>query len=516
MTIITEQLRTTPNPIDTMESTSSATLDEALPALELVLKLCETLEAEKINYCHWKSNAALDRSANGENDLDLLVSREDSQKFVEILFRLNFKEALADRSEQLPGIRDYYGYDEHSDRLVHVHAHFRLVLGHDLSKNYHIPLEDPYLASAHQEDLFRVPAPEFELALFIIRMVLKHSTLDTILMRHGDISDSERSELDFLTARTTLEQVAAVYDRYLPFINHHLLTECILAIRPGCSFVKRIRAGDQLQQALKSCARRPQGTDLILKFWRRVKLPIQSRLHFRMPKKRMANGGLLIAIVGGDGSGKTTAVEGLYNEFSEEFDIKKVHLGKPHWSLITVLIRGVVKVGRTLGLYPFIREGAEATLDTNSPEFPGYPWLIREVCTAHDRYQTYLAARRYASNGGLVICDRYPIPQIKIMDGPQVERVTSSMKPNAWIRRLAKIEKQYYDRVLPPDVLVTLRVDPEVSVQRKTDEDADSVRSRAGEVWNVEWKNTNAHVIDAGKTKIEVRVDLMKVIWSHL
>lgn len=64
------------------------------PALDLVIKLCNVLADEEIDYCHWKSNAALDRSANGDNDLDLLVSRIHAQRFTEILYGLGFKEAL--------------------------------------------------------------------------------------------------------------------------------------------------------------------------------------------------------------------------------------------------------------------------------------------------------------------------------------------------------------------------------------------------------------------------------------
>ena len=48
------------------------------PGLELVRRLCQTLSTEGVDYCHWKSNEALDRSARAESDLDLLVSRRDA------------------------------------------------------------------------------------------------------------------------------------------------------------------------------------------------------------------------------------------------------------------------------------------------------------------------------------------------------------------------------------------------------------------------------------------------------
>ena len=55
-------------------------MSKALIPLSAVINLCETLKTDGINYCHWKSNAAIDRSASGDNDLDLLVSRADAQQ----------------------------------------------------------------------------------------------------------------------------------------------------------------------------------------------------------------------------------------------------------------------------------------------------------------------------------------------------------------------------------------------------------------------------------------------------
>lgn len=491
-------------------------MSEDSVTLSAVIKLCECLDRDGIDYCHWKSNAAIKRSASGDNDLDLLVNRADAQRFIELLYRLGYKEAQVQPEEQLPGIRDFYNYDETSARLIHVHAHFQLVLGHDLTKNYHLPLERSYLDSTVQEDLFRLPVPEFELVIFVIRMVLKHSTLDAILMRHGSLSASERCEFEFLASPTTLEKSRAILALHLPYIDYPLFEACVQVLQPGCSFWKRIRVGRQLQNKLSSCARRPRITDLFLKLWRRLEQPIVNRLHLRKPRKRLANGGLLVAIIGGDGSGKTTAVTELRQRLAQELDVIQIHMGKPSWSWITITIRGILKLGRALGFYPFIKEGSELSIDTNSPSFPGYPWLIREVLTARDRYLDYRRARRFASNGGLVICDRFPLPQIKIMDGHQVERVTREIKTNGFIRLLAALEHRYYQQIMLPDLLIVLRVDPEICVQRKTDEASDSVRSRSQEIWDIDWCQTQAHVIDASRSRSQVVSDVLNLVWSHL
>jgi thymidylate kinase len=483
---------------------------------ELAVNLCASLNMEGVNYCHWKSNAALDRSASGENDLDLLVSKTDSACFIKTLYQMGFIEAFSPAWEKLPGVRDFYGYDGQVDRLIHVHAHFQLVLGHDLSKNYRLPIERAYLESASLNGWIKVPTIEFELVVFVIRMVLKHSTLDTILMLHGFLSHSEERELEFLQQQASFSTVEQILKDNLPFIDMELFKACLQSIQPKSSFLKRIRAGRILQQKLTSTARRSALTDLFVKFTRRVWFPIQSRLHLHFPRKKMANGGLLMAIIGGDGSGKTTAIKGLYNRLYEEFDIYKFHMGKPAWSFSTILIRGIIKIGRTLGFYPFMKEGSQYSIDTTSPEFPGYPWLIREVCTANDRLKAYKKARRLASNGYLVICDRFPLANVKIMDGPQVERVTAGMPSTRMMRYLAKLEKRYYDQILLPDLLAVLRVAPEISVERKTDEPSDSVRSRATEMWNIDWSESPAQIIDASKSKEEVIKSLMTLVWSHL
>jgi thymidylate kinase len=489
---------------------------ESQPALELVTNLCRELNARKISYCHWKSNANLDRSASGENDLDLLISRACVGQFTEILFQLGFKQAFDSPDRQLPGVLDYYGYDRASQKFVHIHAHYQLIFGHDATKNYHLPIEKQYLESIVQDQLFNVPAPEFELMVLVIRLMIKHFTWDVVLLGKGKLSNAEQQELVYLQERISQPKMINVLKSALPCIDESLFFNCLHSLTQKCSLSFRIKTGQELRRQLRANARRSCVSDILLKIWRRLEGGIQRHIFRLSNKKRFASGGLMIAIVGGDGSGKTTAINGLFEWLSKEFEIKKIHIGKPPWSWTTTIIRGILRIGRALGFYHFIREDSKATLNTLTPSFPGYPWLIREVCTGRDRYLIYKLGRRFATNGGLVLCDRFPVPVIKIMDSPQVERVTRGIKTNKIIQLLARLEEKYYKQIMLPDLLITLRLDPEISVQRKTEETADSVRSRAGEIWNVDWSKTPAYIVDASKTKTEVLSDLMTLIWSYL
>lgn len=479
--------------------------------LELVNKLCHALTAEGINYCHWKSNEALDRSARGDNDLDLLVSRIHAQQFTEILYRLDFKETFASKEDELPGVRDYYGYDITSGRLIHVHAHFQLILGNDLSKNYRLALEKVYLDSSVQGDLFRIPQPEWECLVFVLRMVLKHSTWDSILMRHGRLSDSEQRELDCLSTPGILLKAKALLE-YLPEWSSSLFEECLQALRPGCPLWMRIRVGERLQKVLRSSARYPHSTDVIAKLARRVWYPIQRRAFGHKPMNRFASGGLFIAIVGGDGAGKTTLVDEIYSWLSGKFGVTKVHMGKPDWSLVTMVIRAILKIGTVLSVYPF-----EGDMYEESQQAHGLPWFIRAVCTARDRYLTYVQARRCSSNGGLVLCDRFSFPNFMVMDAAQCEQGIAFLKKGNWLHKfLAKWERSYYEHIRLPDLLIVLKVEPEIAVQRKREESQAAVRARSAEVWQLDWTRKSAFVIDASLPREEVIAQAKALVWAHL
>jgi thymidylate kinase len=247
-----------------------------------------------------------------------------------------------------------------------------------------------------------------------------------------------------------------------------------------------------------------------------------------LPKYSPTSGGALLAIVGGDGAGKSTAVDALDAWLSQEFRVTRVHMGKPAWSRTTRAVRAILKAGSLLGLYP-AESTFHQTLGQKSLVSPAYPWLLREVCRARDRYWTYVRARRFAAAGGLVILDRFPHPLIGIMDGPQVDRFVGHLAERMTgdemttlrrIRRLARWlvrwEEHYYRPIGSPEALVVLRLDPAVAVGRKTDEDANSVRERSQAIWETDWEPTEAHVIDSSGTKADVLTELKTLVWSKL
>ncbi|HET8603398.1 MAG TPA: hypothetical protein VFM09_05670 [Marmoricola sp.] len=493
------------------ELAAPAASGEHVQVLALVARLCEALEEEQVDYCHWKSNEALNRSLTGDNDLDLLVARPDQGRFLAVLGRLGFKAAMLPPAREVPSVRHYYGLDP-SGRLVHVHAHFRLVLGDDTTKNFWLPVERAYLASSADADLLPVPAPEFELAVLVLRLVLKHSTWDAVLQARGSLAASEARELVWLQERTSWEAADAVIAAHLPFLAD-VWPACKRAVQPGCPLTARVRTAGRLARALEGCARRPRTLDTTLRLTRRVTWGSRRYVLRRPVRKQLVAGGAVVAVLGGDGSGKSTAVDGLTRWLSGAFVVRRVHLGRPRKSLTTLTVKSALVAGRRLGLFPDLAEPTAPPTDRQHR--PSLGWLAWHTLTARDRYRLYRRARRVAANGGIVVCDRFPVPQLRSMDGPRtawVRDVPDLGRAGSW---LARREARYYEAFSRPDVLAVLRVRPEVAVQRKTDEPSAYVRRRATEVWEATWDDGTV-VVDANLPAAEVLARLRSVVWEGL
>ena len=197
-----------------------------------------------------------------------------------------------------------------SGRLVHLQAHYQLVLGDDMTKNFHLPVERAYLDSVGPEGLIRVPAPEFELAVFVVRMILKHSTWDAQLCLMGDLSASERRELTHLLAQVPEPgRAAAIADR-LPFLSPEVVDRCLRSLESPPSRWARASIARALERDLAAYARYPRSVDLPR---RTVRRGLRGARHVAGPpaRKRFVDGGALIAVVGPEPAVATSVVDGL-------------------------------------------------------------------------------------------------------------------------------------------------------------------------------------------------------------
>jgi thymidylate kinase len=212
----------------------------------------------------------------------------------------------------------------------------------------------------------------------------------------------------------------------------------------------------------------------------------------------------VVALVGGDGAGKSTCARELCAWLGTDLPILHAHLGRPPRGPLTLIVGGALKAEQLW--YRIVRR---------DPPPGTHIELLRHLCTARDRYRLYSQVRRYAVAGGIVISERYPVPQNSVLVGPCIPDLIGS-EPTLLARLLRDTESRYYTRMLPPDTVFVLRLDPELAVARKLDEPADYVRARARVVWETDWSRTPAQVIDVSRPLAHVVQDLKARVWSVL
>ena len=87
---------------------------------------------------------------------------------------------------------------------------------------------------------------------------------------------------------------------------------------------------------------------------------------------------------------------------------------------------------------------------------------------------------------------------------------------NRVIEFMVQVGEKYYRQIMLPEVLIVLRVHPDIAIKRKVDEDAASVRGRSKEIWELDWLQTPASVIDAERPLAEVLSQVKALVWSEL
>jgi thymidylate kinase len=467
--------------------------------LGLIRALGAALAAEDIGYCQWKGHYKRPRWGQGEGDIDLLVDRAASAKFVRAVSRLGFKLAVPPAEQQLPSVLSYFGLDAATQRLVHVHVHYRLIIGSYWRTTYRLPLERAVLESAQASDAFRIPAPELELLLFVLRQVHRFTPRDTL--RTPRWLKGIQAELQYLVTRSDAGLLRQQLALHLPAIDADFFERALASLDPGAARWRRPLLRYELHRRLLAHARAPLPLTRLTVLVREI-VTLRGRLGAKMSSKHLATGGSVIALAGSDGAGKSTCARELVAWLAPQFRTAHAHLGKPPRSFATLLVGGALKAAQLIERWV--------------PTPATYLDQLRCVATAWDRYRLYENVRRIVRDGALAVCERYPIREDSLFAGPAIARSLPPGPPSALTRLLMRVERRYYQRMVPPDLLVVLRVDPVTAVRRKTTEPADYVRDRARASGAVDWAQTNAHVVDAARPLAEVLAELKTYIWAEV
>jgi thymidylate kinase len=474
-----------------------------------------------ISYCYWKTSRRIQAVLGGEADLDLLVAREDQYRAEMILLAQGFKLFPTVAHRDHPSILSFLGHDQASGRLVHIHLHFRLIVGERLLRNYHLPWEDVVLARTivHPVLHIRMLEPAVESLLLAVRTCLELRRSDLVTLRRWREA-KQKIALDRADVAARSEP-AALHDLAKSLLNEELAAMVVESIhdpaeleRNGRDFRRRMTRELSIFRTYNTPEARLRASWRGL-FWIAGNIN-RHLLHLPRPWSRRApGGGCTIAIVGVDGSGKTTVVAAIRTWLGPEIDVVPIYFGtgggRPSlllrpFKLMVPLITWFLKTKP--------KGASHGNLSDRAPG-PLYSLLLMVWATvvAREKHKKLLAARRGADRGLVIITDRYPQDEIiGFNDGPLLTRLD---RVPHWLRRFEAGAYALTHR-LPPDLVLMLDVLPETAARREPDMHPLLIRKRIAELRRLTFAGAPVVRINAERPLDEVVRAAQNEIWQLL
>lgn len=481
--------------------------------------LIDRLNTDEVRYCHWKSNWTLERTLEGDTDLDLLVHRHDARRFRTILRDLHFNPAVEAGTAALAAVEHYHARDEATDRIAHVHAYYRIITGESLAKNYRLPLEDMLLGHTRREGILAIPTAGAELIVFVLRMLVKHTTPIELALFLRDRA-SFRAEVAWLATPEARDEALALLPRWLPQIDRSLFIAAYDALRDPAPLPRRVALGIRVRGRLRRLARHHPVRARVTEAG---KFTARSGYRLTGSKKKLTpgSGGAVIAFVGSEATGKSTVIEEIARWLGQHFTVRRIHAGKPPSTPITVLphaalpaLRALLPDQRSTRVDARIRTGVARADDERT-----YPlaFTLRAVMLAYERRALLTRAFAHAANGAIVLSDRYPSSDVNAPDGVQLAHLSAADPLRQW---LASVESRIYAEIPPPDVVIHLTAPLDVTLERNANraktEPEDYVRLRHSAAASLEFDRTRVYKLDSSYPLSDVIRQVKEIIWDSL
>jgi hypothetical protein len=502
--------------------------------LKIVRGLIGCLETSGILYCHWKSNEHLDAAVAGDTDLDILFEEAKHARVVELVRQAGFVPFRTVWFTRYPGIEDFIGIDNEKGKMVHIHAHFQLILGEKRVKSYHLPWEDDLLKTRIWDEkagIYRSD-PTLEILLLVIREAIKLRKTDRRPWKYTKYNRAAKSgsdrEIAWLRERVSLKDLHSLAEKYCgPQISRAIdqlyregLSSSALAdlrrlILPAFQQYRRYH---RWHAAAIGVAR--ESSFLLSRAVKKTVVP-------SLPIRRIARSkGLIIAVLGADGSGKSTVSAEVARELSTKIDVMHLYMGSGNgpgslmrWpvDVIRRAVRGLT--ANRIGIVKKTGRSQEETTKWKLRKIPHYGFQTMWALTlAREKRLKLKRAWRARQKGVFVICDRYPQTDIEgYNDGPLLGRLARS---ELWfLRLLGYWERSSYAQAAKyaPDLVVRLLGHTHVLAHRRPEMSLETISRKQEGIRAIQFpRSTRIVEIDAGKPLEEVITGAMGAVGNMI
>lgn len=442
----------------------------------------------------FKSSRTLDRAFAAMEDFDLLVSPEQFDDVLRTAEFLGFRMRTTTDPFHPGPIVDLLGWDPTLGRLHHLSLHRQLVLGERPVKRHVIPWEavSSVATIEHRPGLHVLP-PAAELALLLTRIVLRSSL-------PGRLRSPWRRIPAPLDPR--MRDEARALD---PGVSEVALRHAVTVLVPGAEDLLTSVRRRIVTDAAVTHARQPVVTEVERRDLVRTMRPLAIRSpaevlalrlrHARSRTVRRLTHGAVIAVVGADGAGKSTVTSRVAEVLGAKLTVRTVYLGLPKDATAIAALSILSAAARRLRLAGMSRWMASA----------------RPVLTARIRRRAIDRAHRDARSGAICVSDRFPLAEFRTIDPPMDGPRLSGRG------LLARVERNVYDAVTPPDLVVALVAEPDLLIARKPgDEEPRIVRAKAEAVRGLAAAREDVVTVDAALPLEQVVSAVVTAIWDLL
>ena len=410
-----------------------------------IVSLLARIEGEGCPYVSWKNNHQLVQSLAGESDLDLYVPRQFRHVFLHQCSEHGWVE-VENPVARFPNIAHFYRVGSNGT-VHHLHVYFRVVTGESWLKEFVLPVGDFLLQHRVRSDVggVWVPSPPAQAYLFMIRHLLKAGSLTSRLLYKRELDSYE-------TEWRLCAQSAAKVASLGPIDLQRRLAGSGLD-------------GDEFKLAALSTALQSRLSLLpFLRFrwstlvFRRV-AALSARVWNRMwhrKKKVFPQGGVVVALTGVDGAGKSTMLNEMESLYSRFLTVERYQLGRPQGPLAETIRGFLARRRRSTG--PVAKVSAKNSVASSTSR------ALRAGALALLRLRMARKATHSASRGYLVLVDRWPTGVPGQMDGPQI--VVDHDCSNMVVRLCGALEHWAYSRMPRADVCFVLTLPLQTAMNR--------------------------------------------------
>jgi thymidylate kinase len=273
--------------------------------------------------------------------------------------------------------------------------------------------------------------------------------------------------------------------------------------------------------------------EALLRRWQReaatIVRVVRNRLRssaLRSSTRTAPRGGLLVALVGPDGAGKTTVAREITRWLSREVAVLPLYGGSGSGpaSLTRRALQLVARAARAFRRPTPARargDGRLARAENGGAALPGaraLAYATWALALARERRRGARRARGARDRGLVVVADRYPQCQFGgLNDGPKLWHLRAHR--SALLRWAAAREHEAYADVerLAPDLVVKLLLPAHVALRRKPDTPADRLHHKVRVVAALSYPPcTQVAETDATRPLNEVLLCIKAAIWRAL